>query len=171
LFFSYYIIMELINALGLDWRILIAQLVNFAILIFVLWRFAYQPVFKILEERRLKVVKSLADSDLASQAKQEAIKEREAIIATARQEANLIITESREKAELKYQEIVDSSQEKVRQVIAEEKERIAHDKQLALEAVKKQTAELVGLALEKVLGEAMDAKKDQAVIERVIKGL
>jgi len=49
--------MQLIDALGLDLRILLAQLVNFAILIFVLWRFAYKPVFNILEEEGLKLLR------------------------------------------------------------------------------------------------------------------
>ncbi len=57
--------MKLITALGLDYRILLAQFFNFAILLFVLWRFAYKPVFNILEERRAKIAKGISDSDQA----------------------------------------------------------------------------------------------------------
>jgi len=39
--------MGLIKALGIDGRILLAQLFNFALLVFILWRYAYKPVFKI----------------------------------------------------------------------------------------------------------------------------
>ena len=58
--------MGLIYALGIDGRILLAQLFNFAILVFILWRFAYKPVLNILEERRLKVEKSLDDAEAAT---------------------------------------------------------------------------------------------------------
>ena len=47
--------MELFSALGLDLRIFIAQFINFAVLVFVLYRFAYNPILKLLEERKEKI--------------------------------------------------------------------------------------------------------------------
>ena len=42
---------------------LIAQFINFAIVLFVLWRFAYKPVFEMLEARRKKITESLANAE------------------------------------------------------------------------------------------------------------
>lgn len=44
--------MELFNALGVDLKILFAQLVNFAILFFVLYKFAYKPLLKLIDDRK-----------------------------------------------------------------------------------------------------------------------
>ena len=45
----------MLETLGIQWPKLIAQFVNFAIVLFVLWRFAYKPVFTMLEARRQKI--------------------------------------------------------------------------------------------------------------------
>ena len=47
--------MDLLQDLGVDGPKLIAQLINFAIVLFVLWRFAYKPVLEMLENRRQKI--------------------------------------------------------------------------------------------------------------------
>lgn len=56
---------ELLTKLGVDWRLLIAQLVNFLILFFLLKRFLYKPVLDILERRRQRIADGVRDADAA----------------------------------------------------------------------------------------------------------
>lgn len=58
--------MELLNALGIDWKILLAQFVNFAVLVFVLWKFAYKPIFKFLEDRKNKIEEGIKNAEQAT---------------------------------------------------------------------------------------------------------
>ncbi len=51
------------ETLGIQWPKLIAQFVNFAIVLFVLWRFAYKPVFQLLEARRQKIADGIANAE------------------------------------------------------------------------------------------------------------
>ena len=162
---------SLIEALGLDLRILAAQLINFAILIFVLWRFAYKPIFNLLEERRAKIAQGVKDSEEASVKLQLADDRYKEIIAESRKEANSIIEEAKTRAEVRYQEIVAKSKEDLRAVIADEKEKIEVQKQAAITEIKKKTAELIMVALEKILGEKIDSKQDADLIARVVKDL
>jgi F-type H+-transporting ATPase subunit b len=162
---------SLIDALGLDWRILLAQFVNFSILIFVLWRFAYKPIFKLLEERRAKIAQGIKDSDEAAIKLREAEERHKEIVAESRKEANFIIEDAKNKAEVRYQEIIDKSKDDLKAVINDEKEKIEAQKQAAILEIKKKTAELIVVALEKVLGEKMDAKTDADLIARVVKDL
>ncbi len=162
---------SLIQALGLDLKILLAQFINFSVLIFVLWRFAYKPVFNILEERRKKIAKGIQDSEEAEIKLQEAENHKKEIITEARREANLIIEEAKLKAETRYQEIVGRSKEDVRGVIAEEKSKIETEKNLAIIEIKKRIAELTILAVEKILAEKIDDKKDADLITKVVKDL
>lgn len=162
---------SLIEALGLDLRILLAQFVNFAVLIFVLWRFAYKPILKLLEDRRLKIAQGVKDSEESGLKLQEAEDRKKEIITESRKEANLIIEEAKNKAEIRYQEIVNKSKADIQVIIADEKEKISNEKKAAILEIKKKTAELIILALEKILAEKITDKKDAALIERIVKEL
>ena len=85
----------MIEVLGIQWVKLIAQTINFAIVLFVLWKWAYKPIFNVLEVRREKIVESLANAEkIAAQlAKTEA--DRKAILTQAGDEANKMIEEAR----------------------------------------------------------------------------
>lgn len=163
--------MKLILALGLDWRILIAQLFNFAILVFVLWRFAYKPVFKLLEERREKIAQGVKDSEDAGVKLGEAVSEKKALIAEARKESVKIIDEAKEKAEIKYQEIIAKSKNDIKLIIEEEKLKIAAEKNVAFASIKDEAAKMISLALEKILPQSLDNKRDGELIAKAIKDL
>ncbi len=162
---------SLIQALGLDVRILLAQFVNFSILVFVLWRFAYKPLFKLLEDRRLKIEQGVKDSEAATQKLAESIKEGKQVIAEARQQASGIIEEAQGRAETRYQEVVNKAKEDIRLVMDKEKEKIVQEKAAIVSEVKSELSGLLMLSLEKFLGEKMDEDKDKKAIEKIVKEL
>ena len=51
------------SELGIDWKMLIAQLISFSIVFFVLWRYAYKPIFVMLQVRREKIAEGLANAE------------------------------------------------------------------------------------------------------------
>jgi len=162
---------SLIQALGLDLRILLAQLFNFAILIFILWRFAYKPVFNILEERRQKIAKGISDSDEAGLRLQKSTEDSKEIISNSRREASDIIEGAQKKAEVKYQEIVASAQDDIKKQSNLEMSKIKKEKDALISEVKAEVSELVVLSLEKFLKEKMDGEKDKKIIEKIVKEL
>ena len=54
---------EILSNLGISWPKLIAQTVNFGIVLFVLWKFAYKPILDLLEQRRKKIEESVTNAD------------------------------------------------------------------------------------------------------------
>lgn len=58
---------ELMQKLGIDWRLLLAQLVNFLILFFLLKKLLYKPVLDLLEQRRRKIAEGMRDADAAKE--------------------------------------------------------------------------------------------------------
>jgi len=58
--------MELFNALGINLKILIAQFINFAIFFFVLYKFAYKPMLKFLDDRKQKIEQGLNNAEKAN---------------------------------------------------------------------------------------------------------
>src|SRR5471032_2468094 len=84
--------------LGIDWRILLAQTISFSIVFFVLWKFAYGPIFNMLQARREKIAEALANAEKikADVAKTEI--ERQKVLADAGDKANKLIDDARQAA-------------------------------------------------------------------------
>ncbi|MDI3496376.1 MAG: F-type H+-transporting ATPase subunit b [Patescibacteria group bacterium] len=162
---------RLIQALGLDVRIMIAQFINFSILVWVLWRFAYRPVLNMLEERQKKIEKGVADAQAAETRLQTTTEESKEIISQARKEAGIIIEEAKKKAEGRYQEIVDKAQVDIKKQIDKEKGAIAQEKDRLIADVKKEISSLLIISLEKFLQEKMDSEADKKIIEKIVKDL
>jgi len=162
---------SLIQALGLDLRILLAQFINFAVLVFVLWRFAYRPILNLLEERRKKVEQGVKDAEAATIQLEKAISDGKEIINKSHQDAKLIIDETQVKAEKKYQEIINQAKEDIKIQMAKEKEKINQERGALVSQAKTELSQLLILSLEKFLNERMDKEVDKKVINKIIKDL
>ena len=145
--------MGLFSALGLDLRIFIAQLINFAVLVFVLYRFAYNPILKILEERREKIKRGLDDAEASAKALAEAAEEKKRIIAAANKEAEVMTARAKEFADKKAEGIFAEAQRKAEQLV---KHATQHGEEIKIQARKESDAEIAKaavLAAEKILTE------------------
>ena len=162
---------KLFEALGLDLKILFAQLINFAILLIALYYLAYKPIFKFLKERREGIEKGVRNAEEADAKLQIANKKEEEIVNNAKKEALKIIEEAQGEADQKKEDIIKKAKEEVSQIIQAEKEKIKAEKQESLKEIKKEVAGIVVMALEKVLDEKVDSDSDKAFIEKVTKSL
>lgn len=163
--------MELLEALGLNLKILLAQLVNFAVLFFVLWKFAYKPIFKMLEDRRNKIGKGVENAEKADgKLKQAKVKEEE-IVSSAKKEALEIIEEARKRAEAKKQSVIDKTKDEIGEIINIEKQKIQQEKADTLKSIKADISGLVVLAVEKILQEKLSGEEDDKLVAKAIKGL
>jgi F-type H+-transporting ATPase subunit b len=163
--------MELLEALGINLKILFAQLVNFAVLLFVLWRFAYRPIINLLKQRREKVSQGVEDAKSAELKLTEAKEKEREVIVEAKKEAQNIIDEATVRAEKKKQAILDQAKEEVGQVINAEKKKIQQEKTDTLKSIKADISGLVILAVEKVVKEKVDSSTDKKIIKEAIKDL
>jgi len=161
--------MELFAALGLDIKILIAQFVNFAILIFVLYKFGYKPMFKFLEERKGKIEKGIKDSEKASKKLIEAEKQFDDKLHEAKKEAAQILEQASEQAEKRKKEILEKAKNEVGELINQGKATIQLEKEKVLKDIKKEVAELSVLVAGKILEEKIDSKTDKELIEKALK--
>lgn len=145
--------MELITALGIDLRIFIAQLINFAVLIFVLYRFAYRPILNLLDERKEKIKQGIEDAEKAALARSEADEEKRQIIGAANQEAIAVADRAKEYAAMKANEIVSEAQMKAEQLAKDAEARVSEIKSKALKESEAEIAKIAILTAEKVLKE------------------
>ncbi|MDP2587138.1 MAG: F0F1 ATP synthase subunit B [Candidatus Komeilibacteria bacterium] len=160
---------ELIKTFHIDWKLLIAQLVNFGIVLLVIWKFALKPLNKVMDKRGKEIAKSLEDARAieANLAKSE--KEREERILAAKKEAQEIIETSRNQGKQQGQEIIESAKREVQTVIAAAKEQIANEKDRMIKEIKTEVSQLVVLTTKKVLTEVLDENLDSKMIENSLK--
>ncbi|MDD2785699.1 MAG: F0F1 ATP synthase subunit B [Patescibacteria group bacterium] len=161
---------EMLTKLGIDWRLFIAQLVNFLILFGILRAFAWKPIIMALEDRRAKIKKGLHDAEKAKQQVKDLEKEREAVLSEARAEAMAIIEKADQKASALSQEKIQTTQNEIEKRMEEAKEQIKGERTASYNALKQDLAKLISSATGKIV-ESMDSKSHDALIESAIKDL
>ncbi len=165
--------MELFSALGINLKILIAQFINFSIFFFVLYKFAYKPMLKFLDDRKQKIEKGLNDAEKANNKLIELEEKEKEIIAQAnlggQKQAKKIIAQAKEAGEEKRVQMIQKTKEEIKNIVKKEKENIELEKNNAIKDIKKQTADLVAMSLKKVLNEKIDNKKDMEIIQKALK--
>jgi len=158
--------MEALANLGIDWKLLLAQVVNFVVVLLVLKRFAYQPMLKLLDERTAKIEKGLVDAESASRKLSEMEMKEKAVLADARTEAKRILAETDEAAAKRDAAKMTETEAGVKKLLEESENKIAEDRKKMLEEAKRELAGTVLMAVEKVLSEKMDSAKEKELIER-----
>ena len=160
---------DLFSALGIDWRLLILQIVAFLILVFLLGKFVYPWLMKQVDERQ-DAIEAAAKAAIEAQASAAESKEEvEALMAKARSEAAEIV----DTAKLEASQMLTSSEEKARttaeKIAAEAKANIEKSIEAAKRELHDETLELIALATEKVIHTKLDKKADAALIVSALK--
>ena len=159
---------SLIETFHIDTALLIAQIINFAIVFAVLYFFILKPLLKTMNDRSKKIEKSLDDADRIEESLKKAGIEAKDVISQAKKEANEIIEMAGKQAEVKKDEILKRAKEEIGLVINKEKEQIRMEKETVLKEIKAEVSGLVIAVAEKILGDKVDAKVDQNYIKKVI---
>lgn len=161
----------ILGKLGIDLQLFIAQLINFAIVLFVLWKWVFTPVTKKLQERADKIEKSLHDADVVEKEKQEFSQWREQEIAKTRSSAQHIVAEAQQEAQNIKQATLEQTGQEQQKLVEQAKKEIHHEKQQVLSSAKAEIADMVTTASEKILREKLDEKKDKGLIEKTLDNL
>jgi len=160
--------MELLEKLGIDWRLLIAQLVNFLILVLILYKFLYKPLLKMLDGRKEKIEKGLRDAEQLGVELEKTKELQAAEIQKAKQEARGIIEEADKRAEAAGAETKAKTKAEVEKLIMVAKNQMIEEKSKMMAEIKKEAAELVIAVAEKVVGKTIDAKAQKNLIEETL---
>lgn len=159
----------IVGTLGLKTDVFVAQLVNFLIILLILWRWAYKPLLKVLEDREARIKKGLDDADAVAVKLADIEKEHAAVLRTARDEASNVIKEAHGIGEAKREELLAKSREEISKLVTDARKKIADERQEAADQLKKEISALVITTAEMVLKEKIDAKKDFAIMDKAVK--
>lgn len=157
-----------LSAIGLDWRALLFQLVNFIVLLWLLKRFAYRPVVKLLEARRQKIEESLRTVDEIAHQKTTLEAQRVQRMHQVEQEAAAIIIGGKQAASSMIQAATERARLEADHIRAQAAAQVEQERQALRQAVKAETLGLVKKAAERVLRQKLNAPADAILIEQTL---
>lgn len=160
---------SLIETFHIDWHLLSAQAVNFGIVFAILYFFAFKPLGKVMAERACKIEKGLDDAKKVEAKLEETQIEFDKALSEAKQQANAILEKAFADGDARKQEMIMAAKEEIGQIINQEKRKMQEEKAITLKEIKKEIADLVIAAVEKVLGEKINEKKDMEIIKKIVK--
>jgi len=156
---------NVLGTLGLDWRLFLAQLINFAIVVFVMWKWVYTPLLGMMDKRAKEIAAGLKAADKAKKRLSESEEEKEKIIREARGAGQKLIEEAQARAEVLRQEKLTQTKAEIEKIVAETKERIAGERDAAFAALQTDVAELIAQATEKVALHFDERQQRQLIAE------
>ncbi len=160
-----------IGTFGIRGDLFAAQLINFLLVLAVLWKFAYKPILKLLDEREKKIADSVKNAETIEKRLGEALTEKDAILAQARKDAQVMITKALSDTELRKTEMVEAAKKEVERVIEKGKEQLATEQAAMLIEARKEMVEIAVKAAAKIVSEKLDEKKSKSLAEEVVRKL
>lgn len=158
-----------LGTLGIDGGIFIAQLVNFLVVLLVLWKFAYKPIMKMLDERTERIEKSMKDADHVEKRVAALEDERKAVINEARAEAGKVMELARADAEAMKTDMIEKAKREVERVVVHGKAQLKNEQESMMRELRKEIADIAVSVARKILSEGVDDKKAASLAEEVVR--
>jgi F-type H+-transporting ATPase subunit b len=151
--------------------LMIWTIVAFLITLWVLKRYAFGPIQKMLDDRRDHIRRSIEEADNARDEARKLLEEHRALIGQARSDAEGIIAEARKTRESMEQRMREETEAERQRRLEETRREIAAETQRALEQIRSEVADLTLEATSIVVGKKLDADRDRELISEAIGSL
>lgn len=159
---------EIFGKLGLDYKLIIAQAVNFVLLLIILQRLAYKPVLKMLNDRTEKIDKSLKQAKKIEEKLKNTEEIKLAEIKKAKEEHRKIIKEAQEIAERKSQEAIEKTRIKTQEIVENAKMEITAGKEKSVKEAKKEIADISIQIAKKIIGNNLNEKEQKGIADDIL---
>jgi F-type H+-transporting ATPase subunit b len=156
------------EALGVLWGNLLWQCAAFLVLVFLLYRFAYNPIIKMLDERANRISESMEQAEAIKRQNAEAAKQAEQIISQAQVQVRDMLSQANQMS----QRTIAASQAEAREVreklLADAHAQIQTDTARAKEELQREVARLAIMAASKVVGKSLDTADHYRLVEEAL---
>lgn len=163
--------MEAIDSLGINGKLLIAQIINFAVLFWLLKKFLFGPVVKMLDNRSQTIKKGLDDAAKIEKELEATNEKNQAILNEAKEVAKKLIEEAKKSATVESNRIIIEAERRVESQKEKALNEIESQKESSRNEIKKETANLIAMAMEKILNQKIDQKENERIISETVKKL
>jgi len=159
---------ELIKTFHIDWKLLIAQLVNFFLVLGVLWKFALKPLQKIMADRSQEIQNSLMQAKEIEQKLKETDQNKIDTLLQAKKDAQAIIDQTNIEAEILREKKVSELRLEMEKIVAQTKTSLANEKEQMIREVKSEVADLVIAVSSKLLEKNIDNENNKKLIASTV---
>jgi len=162
---------ELVKTFHIEVGSIIAQLVNFAIVMAVLYIFAYKPILKVLNERSKKIEKGLKDAEEAAKKIKETEEKEKEILKKSQIQASQIVEKAGADGEKVGKEKIEQARQEIERMNIKQKNEIEQERKKMVQEVKNELGNLIMLASGKIVKQTIDEKTHRELIEKAISDL
>ena len=161
--------MDLLDGFGINLKLLLAQIVNFVVLLLILWKFAYKPILKMLDKRKETIEDSLKKAEDIEKEKVEIEIKKEEILKKAQEEAVKILQEVRADSVKLKAELEEKTKAEIDKMMKKAKTALEKDRETMLQEVKKEAVALSVLIASQIVKRNLSDAVDEEMIDSAIK--
>jgi F-type H+-transporting ATPase subunit b len=143
--------MEIITKLGIDVKLLAAQVVNFFILFFILSKLIYKPLLDVIKKRKEMIASSVENSKKIEERLSSLEEERTKILAEANNQAVSIMFEAKQSALFEQNALIEKTKAEMEEALKKHRIQLATEKEKIVSDVKKEMGDLILLVAEKLI--------------------
>jgi F-type H+-transporting ATPase subunit b len=154
-----------LESLGINWMLLIAQFVNFAFIVLILWLLVYRPLMRAIDKRNKKIADGLSQAEQAEQALFKAEQDKEAMLRAAEKQAEKTLSEVRQEAIDERKRLQAETQAELERQLSLSREKLKQEKEHMVTEAKKELGELVVLATAKVTEGELKIPAQKKIVE------
>ena len=151
--------------------LMIWTVVCFTISFFVLRRYAFGPIQRIIDERRARIRESLEEADRARSEARRLLEEHRRLVADAKGDAERILVEARRISEAQRERVKEEIEADRQRRLEDTRRQIEAETQRALEQIRAEVADLALVAAGKVTGKVLDREDHRRLIQDAIREL
>lgn len=151
--------------------LMIWTLICFAIVFFVLKKYAFGPIQKTIDERRDRIRAAVDEADRARDEARRLLEEHRALIAQAKNESAEILAEARKVSDAQIQRAKDEAEAERQRRLEDTRRQIDAETVRAIDQIRGEVADLTVEATQRVVGKVLDAEDQRRLIDEAIEGL
>ncbi|MSR84913.1 ATP synthase F0 subunit B [Candidatus Uhrbacteria bacterium] len=159
----------LLASLGINAKLFYAQLINFGIVMLIVWRWVYRPLLKAMDRRNKKIEEGLMQAEQIKKDRLAFDQEHTKLIKAAHEEAHKIMHAADEEAKQQRQTLIMKTQQEIERMERESKTHLEQEQIRMLRSLKSHVAELVIQTTEKILPSVLDKNHRQELMEQAAK--
>ncbi|MBM3131618.1 MAG: F0F1 ATP synthase subunit B [Chloroflexi bacterium] len=159
----------MVDSLGISWQGLVVQLINVGLLFFLLAKFAYKPIMRMLDERANKIKEGLDKAEQAEKRAGQIDVEAKKALEEARKEGQKLIAQASEMGAKLREEAKEQAKKEAEALIERARAEIQLERDHAIGQLRKEFADITILAAERVINQELDREKHRKVIDEVLR--
>jgi F-type H+-transporting ATPase subunit b len=164
-------IAQIAQTFGVDWPHLIAQMISFCIVCFLLYRFAYKPILQMLEDRRQLIAQSLSNAERIKAELARTEIQRQEVMAEANTQATQFIAEARAAADRLLKQETQKAIAAAEEIVVKAQQAAAQNHARMLAELKKEVGRLVVQTTTSVVGKILTMEDQRRLAEETAKQL